>query len=850
MQASDPHSSSAREPSQGESLGTGEPPWELIAERIDAFAAAWDASRENRAAPPDLAAHVADLDPATARQVLLELIKLDMERRGQHQLDPQPIEWYAKQLAPLGPVGKLPVDVIYEELQARMLGGRPVYREEVVERFPVQADALLRLLGGLALSGSPTATYFADTIVEGQAAAPKTPIVPKGPPFAHLQSGDTLDDFQLLSPLGSGAFARVFLARQKSMERLVALKISTHAGSEPQTLAQLDHPHIVRVYDQRTVIEPPAKLLYMEVVSGGTLQDVIARTRHAYDGKPSGDLLLASIDEKLAATGTPVPESSSSRAWIEDASWPEIVCRIGAELADGLAYAHGRGVMHRDIKPANVLLSAEGRPKLADFNVSYNGGRADENPEDTFGGSLAYMSPEQLEACHPLLGGSPRSVREQSDVYAIGVLLWELLCGRRPFRDEAVPADGGSLLRLQRMIDVRRGTDFDVLGQQLPSDCPASLRGVLERCLQADKDKRIKSAGDLARELRLCLNPRCWQLLQPPTDPIGKFIWKWPVLSGVLAGLVPNAITARFNLLYNRARIPESWPKLLKPFEETQIVINIIAFTIGIVGGAWLSLRAVRFVKSKVNEPRPYGSGQVFGFSLQVSALVLTLWTACGLVFPIAVAWNHPEGVGARFYVHFFLSLALCGFAATAYPYFLITSGIVRYFIPAMIRNGSIEGPRRRDLDRIKLFNRLHMLLAGLVPLLGVLLIVLFGNTQIGGAPPAASQAEQQAAAADSKDAEPKDEASGGEGNKEDEPDDKQDAAEAAEEPPAPSNFLHLSLVAVSGGGLIGIAVTAWLWRRIEQDAAALAHLAIDERRMRGVDRSSAGRTSRRSARS
>jgi hypothetical protein len=71
MQASDSHSSSVREPSQGESLGTGEPPWELIAERIDAFAAAWDASRENRSAPPDLAAHVADLDAATARQVLL-----------------------------------------------------------------------------------------------------------------------------------------------------------------------------------------------------------------------------------------------------------------------------------------------------------------------------------------------------------------------------------------------------------------------------------------------------------------------------------------------------------------------------------------------------------------------------------------------------------------------------------------------------------------------------------------------------------------------------------------------------------------------------------------------------------
>jgi serine/threonine protein kinase len=840
MQASDSHSSSVREPSQGESLGTGEPPWELIAERIDAFAAAWDAQVASKGAPPKLAELVADLDALAARQVLLELVKLDMERRGQHQLEPQPIEWYAKELAPLGPVGKLPVDVIYEELQARMLGGRPVYREEVVERFPVQADALLRLLGGLALSGSPTATYFADTIVSGQPAAPKTPLAPKGPPFAHLQPGDTIDDFQLLSTLGSGAFARVFLARQKSMERMVALKISTHAGSEPQTLAQLDHPHIVRVYDQRTVIDPPAKLLYMEVVSGGTLQDVIARTRHAYDGKPSGDHLLASIDEKLSATGTPVPESSSSRAWIEDASWPEIVCRIGAELADGLAYAHGRGVMHRDIKPANVLLSAEARPKLADFNVSYNGGRADENPEDTFGGSLAYMSPEQLEACHPLLGGSPRSVREQSDVYAIGVLLWELLCGRRPFRDEQVPADGGSLLRLQRMIDARRSADFDVLGQQLPGDCPASLRGVLERALQADKDKRIKSAADLARELRLCLNPRCWQLLQPPTSCLGKTIWKWPVACGVLAGLVPNALTAKFNLEYNRLRIEQEWPELSIPFERTQIVINVIAFTIGILGGAWMTMRAVRFVKSKVTEPRPYGSGNVLAFSLHISMLVLTLWTVCGLVFPIAVPWKYHEDVGINFYIHFFLSLALCGFAATAYPYFLITSGIVRYFIPAMIRSGAIEGPRRRDLDRIKLLNRIHILMAGLVPLLGVLLIALAGMmkppTVAADEPSAKSVQGEESAAKASQDEEI------------DGADDKGEAGPAAIAV-RDNSLANITLMAVSGGGLLGVVGAAWLWRRIEQDAAALAHLAIDERRIRGVDRSSAGRTSRRSAR-
>jgi serine/threonine protein kinase len=833
MQASESHSSSVREASQGESAG-GEPPWELIAERIDRFAAAWDEALAAEGRCPPLADFVADLDAVTARQVLLELVKFDMERRGQHNRDPQRIEWYAAQLPALGPVAKLPVDVIYEELQARMLDGRPVYREEVVERFAVQAEALLRLLGGLAMSGSPTATYFADTIVDGKGAkGPPKPAPARTAPYANLMPGDVIDDFQLLTPLGSGAFARVFLARQKSMERLVALKISAHAGSEPQTLAQLDHPHIVRVYDLRESTDPPARLLYMEVVPGGTLQDVIARTRQAYDGQASGDHLLASVDERLSATGTPIPEASSSRDWIADASWPEIVCRIGAELSEGLAYAHSRGVMHRDIKPANVLLSAEARPKLADFNVSYNGGRADENPEDTFGGSLAYMSPEQLEACHPLLGGSPRSVREQSDVYALGVLLWELLCGRRPFRDEA--AGDGGLLRLQRMIESRRRADFAALAQQLPADCPASLREVLEKSLEADKEKRFQNAGELARGLRLCLNPRCWQLLQPPTGALGKFIWKWPVLSGVIAGLVPNALTAKFNLEYNRARIAESWSVLGPKFESTQIVINFIAFTIGIVGGAWMSLRAVRFVKSKVTEPRPDGSGKVLAFSLQVSALVLTLWTVCGLVFPVVVAWNHEVPVGAGFYMHFFLSLALCGFAATAYPYFVTTAGIVHYFLPAMIRSGGIAGPRRGDLERVRIFNRLHMLLAGLVPLLGVFLIALTGNSgaaiQKVPAPVGADAAGKQVVAAAS--AESGDKKSAAETSAEDTENSRLDAA---------SSLIgtNAGLAVVSGGGFLGVLACAWLWRRIEQDAAALAHLAIDERRITG-HRSSKG---------
>ena len=797
MLSEDPHSSSVGGASQGEEAW-----WDILAERIDAFAAAWDAAVEGGDAPlPRIDEFLAGLDEAAVRGVLVELAKLDIERRWQENRQPQHIEWYVQQFPALAPMAKLPADLIYEELQARMAAGLPIYQEELQQRFPAQCESLLKLVGGMAISGSPTATYFAETIVEkGKGQQP--PAKPRAAfaAFTQLKPGDQLDDFQLLTPLGSGAFARVFLARQVSMERLVALKISAHTGSEPQTLAQLDHPHIVRVYDQRACSDPPARLLYMEVVSGGTLQDVIARARNTYDGKASGPLLLSAIDDRLSACGAPIPESSSSRDWIEDAEWPEVVCRLGAELCEGLAYAHGRGVLHRDIKPANVLLSAEARPKLADFNVSFNGGRSDENPEDTFGGSLAYMSPEQLEACHPLLGGSPRMVRETSDVYAVGVMLWELLAGRRPFRDEQLPTGGnGSLVRLQRMIESRRQVNFDLLAEQLPDDCPDSLRAVLEKALAPTKEDRYQSADELARALRMCLNPRCWQLLQEPKGAFGRFVVKHPILAVVLAGLIPNIITAVFNWSYNKFRF-ENDRELEGLFDKFQTVVNWvnpIAFSIGIAVGTWAALKTFRLLQSDKPAETLEGTSRVLRFGQFVAIMLVAIWSASGIAFPISIGELGEHSLD--FYLHFFLSLTLCGIVATTYPYMLITALAVRYFVPALVRNGVILGPRRVDLLQTARRNKFFLMTSILVPMLGIWLVVAFVKS-----------------------------------------DGSDDGMRVQKD---------WALLAVSGGGAAGFLIMIALERLIGLDLAALGHIAVDEPRGGGSTRSSQGK-SRRSKRS
>lgn len=720
LMSSPSHSSFPPAPSQSEDEF-----WEQVAEAIDELAAGWESHLSGNADEPDIAVLVPGDGSELRRLALPELVKVDMEYRWQSRREPRKIEEYLAEFPELGTTSKLPVELIHEELQIRMQAGEAVSEEEIRQRFPQQAEALCELVGGMAVKGTPTCTYFAETL---QGTSQKTDVTVLDEIKLDYKPGDRLDDFELLTMLGKGAFAQVFLARQVSMERLVALKISAHKGSEPQTLAQLDHGNIVRVFDQRQSKQSGVRLLYMEVVPGGTLQEVVNTVRRLPRALLSGQVLLDAVDQKLGASGVPRPEHSPTRHWLKEASWPMTVCFMGAHLAEGLTYAHSKGVMHRDIKPANVLLTPEGLPKLADFNVSYNGGRADESPEDTFGGSLVYMSPEQLQACHPVLGGSPQLVRGASDVYSLGVLLWELLCGERPFEDDS--REGGELARIQRMVDRRHYVNFNELEAKLPKDCPDSLRRVLIQCLQPRKNERYESADEVARQLRLCMQPKVWQMLQPPINPLTALMLKLPVLTVVLAGLLPNALAGGFNYTYNLNRIEANFPQLLERFDTVQMWINGVAFSLGVLVGIGGARRAMKLLNEENPEVVAEGGRRVLFFGLFISLLTFVMWTVSGLIFPVALNVGNEIPNPVQFYGHFFTSLVICGSAAMAYPYFLLTALGVRCYFPALVRNNIIRGPRWNHLQRVRLFNELHLAISAIVPMLGMGLVGMVQERQ------------------------------------------------------------------------------------------------------------------------
>ena len=667
----------------------GDPPtvvWQQLAQCLEAFAAAW----ENAGEPPELRSYL-PASPASLRWLaLVELVKVDLERRWARSEWRWRVEQYAAEFPELSAGGDLPDDLIYEEIHVRRQSGDEFSLEEYAARFPRQ---MARLGDLLATNRAGLTSALHD--------------IPKVDDF---EAGQRVDDFDLLLRLGSGAFGSVFLARQTSLGRLVALKIAADHGFETQTLAQLDHPYIVRVYDQRPLSERRLQLIYMQYVPGGTLADAVECVRKTPLPERSGKLLVECIDRRLNERGADAPPTDSrARQYLAGRSWPEAVCWLGARIAEGLEHAHSHGVLHRDLKPANVLLAADGHPRLADFNVSSCAVVPGASAAAFFGGSLAYMSPEQLDSCLAADRSGAEPLDERSDLFTLGVVLWELLTGERPFGDDReCDMSPASLERLAARR--RRGLD-KTAERSLPADCPSGLIEVLRGLLQPERERRISSAGSVRRQLDLSLRADVERLARPQRAGIVSVLGRhpWPLL--IAAGVVPNLVLGALNIAYNAEEILSHVqdPGVLRVFEIQIVSINLVAYLIGITIPIALAWPVIAAVKQRVINPsstvgdaaRWRERSLLLGrFIALVSAVE---WLISGLVFP---AWLHlalttPLGLDARQYVHFFGSQSVCGLLAATTSFFLVTWYSLRVLTPALVDQDHDDPSMRRALDRL-----------------------------------------------------------------------------------------------------------------------------------------------------
>jgi tetratricopeptide (TPR) repeat protein len=199
---------------------------------------------------------------------------------------------------------------------------------------------------------------------------------------------------------------------------------------------------------------------------------------------------------------------------LEGFSYVQAVLWMACRLADGLAHAHERGILHRDLKPANILLTDEGQPMLLDFNLSEDTKRHPNAPAAQAGGTLPYMAPEHLKAFQ----GDERPVDARSDLYSLGVILYELLTRRPPFPIHEGPVEEV----LERMIADRLPPPPPV--RRWNPAVPPAAESIIRHCLEPDPGRRYQSAADLRDDLQRQLDHLP---LQHAPEPLRERTRKW-----------------------------------------------------------------------------------------------------------------------------------------------------------------------------------------------------------------------------------------------------------------------------------------------------------------------------------
>jgi Protein kinase domain len=275
-------------------------------------------------------------------------------------------------------------------------------------------------------------------------------------------SGDRVGQYELVSLLGSGGMGHVFLARDTRLQRNVALKLlrapagedGSAAGRflrEARAVASLEHPNICTLYEAGTA--DGREYLAMQYVEGETLAARLRRGEVPHD----------------------------------------VALRVAVDLTTALAYAHSKGVLHRDLKPQNVMLTPEGSVKLLDFGLAktspvfdaaamQNETEAVLTRDGTVIGTLEYMSPEQMAG---------RNADERSDVFSLGLVIYELVAHRHPYRRET-PALTMSAILTQPYPPIA--------GTRQPS--APTLNPILEKALAVESGERYANAADLLADLK------------------------------------------------------------------------------------------------------------------------------------------------------------------------------------------------------------------------------------------------------------------------------------------------------------------------------------------------------------
>lgn len=299
-----------------------------------------------------------------------------------------------------------------------------------------------------------------------------------------------LGHYQLLQKIGEGGMGVVYLAEHVTLKRRVALKVirpehllfevsRERFKREIAAVARLQHPGIVPIHAVGE--ERGTPFFAMEYVEGCSVAEVISRLKDRDPADLAGSDAARAIVEHVKSHGGVDPGASSG--YIFEGSWVETCCRLLRQAADALEHAHRKGVVHRDVKPNNLMLSVSGHVMLLDFGLAQADGTDPLTKSGVELGSLPYLAPEQVDRERGTVGVA-------TDIYGLGVTLYEMLALRMPFEDAS--AEG---LR-RKILDAR-----PVPLRNRNRSVSFELETICQTAMEPDPARRYATAGDFARDL-------------------------------------------------------------------------------------------------------------------------------------------------------------------------------------------------------------------------------------------------------------------------------------------------------------------------------------------------------------
>jgi hypothetical protein len=339
------------------------------------------------------------------------------------------------------------------------------------------------------------------------------------------------------------------------------------------------------------------------------------------------------------------------------------------------------------------------------------------------------MSPEQLEACHPHLPATAASLDGRSDIYALGVLLWELLTGRRPFDDETRAGDSST--SLERMLTLRRvGIPEDRL-DDLPDDCPASLRRVLLACLAPNPEYRWSSSAELAQQFALCLDDRARNLVDPPRGSLRERLALQPIpvatTALVLAQLLAAAYVFGHNVKLLDYHLSGDAQSLFNTMELV-VLVTIVPLFGGLIAYVCRNVITVPWGVRKGKRYDPMTLARARHDTL-VCADRMALLTFLGWISALAISGLVvllEADLPATFIINIFATHVVAGAIGAVFPFFFVTWHVVRWYYPALLTYGTTTSNDAVQLHRIARRCRQMLLYTALIPTVGVAIGIAF----------------------------------------------------------------------------------------------------------------------------